>query len=126
VKDRAASQIDVAPTIADLAGVAHRTHFLGRSLVAGGSGRAVAAMVQPYDGVRIVAVEYPFKLEHHEAAEQEHLYDLSSDPDEEHDLAGDPAFAHELGSLREAVSGVWTNQALADQHRIWPAPAQVR
>jgi arylsulfatase A-like enzyme len=127
VADRTASQIDVAPTIADLAGVSGFSHFVGRSLVAtaGGEGAgAVAPMVQPYDGVRLVAVRWPYKLERHEAAQQEHLYDLATDPDEERDRIGDPSLARELPALRDAIRRIRAGQALADQRRIWP-PAGV-
>jgi arylsulfatase A-like enzyme len=126
-RTRTASQIDVAPTIADLAGVAHTTHFVGRSLVAGGGGALdpPAPMVQPYDGVRLVAVRWPYKLERHEAAGQEHLYDLHDDPDEERDRIDDPTLGSEQAALREAIGRIRTSQTIIAQKRIWP-PASAR
>jgi hypothetical protein len=119
-KRRTASQIDVAPTIADLAGLRYASHFVGRSLFAGGDEGAVAPMVQPYDGVRLVAVRWPYKLERHESAEQEHLYDLSTDPDETRDRIDDPALDDELPALREAIGRIRAHQSLALSKRIWP------
>ena len=122
VKDRAASQIDLAPTITDLLQLRHRTHFLGQSLVAGEPPQP-AAMVQPYDGVRLVAVRWPFKLVRHLAAEQEQLYDLAKDPREEHDLlgpGGSGGAAQELPALRDAIVRIHANQALLRADRVWP------
>ncbi|MBX3188914.1 MAG: sulfatase-like hydrolase/transferase [Labilithrix sp.] len=119
VTDRAASQLDVAPTIVDLLQIRHRSHFVGRSLV-GDDANAIVPMVQPYDGLRLVAVRHPYKLERHEAAEQEHLYDLVSDPEEEHDLIGDPARAPEIDELRRGIAQIRTNESILRAKRVWP------
>lgn len=119
VRDTAASQLDLAPTIADLLQLGHRTHFQGRSLVSGEPPRA-QPMVQPYDGVRLVAVQFPWKLVRHEAAEQELLYDLARDPNEEHNLLGRGAPPPELAELRKTILWIHANQALMRENRIWP------
>jgi len=117
-RDRAFSQIDVAPTIVDALQLRHRTHFVGTSMFADGPTRG-APMLQPWDGVHLVATRHPWKLVHHEAAEKEHLYDLSSDPNEEHDLISstDPAA---LPELRDAILRLRVNQRLLREDRIWP------
>jgi arylsulfatase A-like enzyme len=122
LSDRAASQLDLAPTIADLLGLRGPAHFVGRSLFADADVDAAVPMVQPYDGVHLVAVRWPFKLVRHEAAAQEHLYDLARDPREEHDLVGSTAHARELAALRRAVVRIHANQALLRENRIWPPP----
>ena len=118
---RAASQIDIAPTIADLLQLGGRSHFVGRSLVADDDVGPPAPMVQPYDGVRLAAVLYPFKLEVHERARQEHLYDLSRDPDEKHDLLGAPGLHHETALLRQSIERIRMSQAVLHAGRIWPS-----
>lgn len=130
VTDHAASQIDYAPTITDLTGIDHKSTFQGRSLLEIGSSAGdrpwVAPMVQPYDGVRLVAVHWPFKLEAHEAAQQEHLYDLSKDMDEEDDLLSngegnlDAQQASELVILRDTIERIRRSQAVLHAKRIWP------
>lgn len=123
VTDSTASQLDVAPTIADLLQIRHTSHFVGRSLMVHDGGRTAVPMVQPYDGVRLVAVRYPFKLEVHDAAAQEHLYDLSSDPDEENDRVDDPALAPEAQQLRATIEDIRRSQAILRAGRIWPGRA---
>jgi hypothetical protein len=122
VDDRAASQLDLAPTIVDLLQLHEKTHFVGRSLLAEPDRDAVIPMVQPYDGVHLVAVSWPWKLVRQESAAQEHLYDLANDPREEHDLVRGAAHGAELARLRAAVLGIHANQALLREDRIWPAP----
>lgn len=117
--DRAASQMDVAPTIADLLLLRGTTHFAGRSLFAAGPPDPVL-LVQPYDGVHLAAVQWPWKLVRHEGAEQEHLYDLSTDPQEERDRIADPAAAGQAAALRAALVRIHASQALLRDDRVWP------
>jgi arylsulfatase A-like enzyme len=120
VTDSTASQLDLGPTVADLLQIRHQSHFVGRSLMVHDGGRTAVPMVQPYDGVRLVAVRFPFKLEVHDAADQEHLYDLSLDPDEQHDRIDDPALAKEAAQLRSTIEDIRRSQAILRARRIWP------
>jgi arylsulfatase A-like enzyme len=120
VTDRAASQIDLAPTVVDLLQLRGKTHFSGRSLVSGEADPAAAPLVQPYDGVRLAAVRWPLKLVRHESADQESLYDLSTDPDEERDRINDPALAASLPRLREGILRIHANEAILRDNRVWP------
>jgi arylsulfatase A-like enzyme len=119
VTDRGASQIDLAPTIIDLLQLRTKTHFVGKSLFAEDE-RPPVPLVQPYDGVRLAAVKWPLKLVRHESAEQEHLYDLATDPDEEHDRIGDPLFAHDLATLRSTIVRIHASEAIVRANRVWP------
>jgi phosphoglycerol transferase MdoB-like AlkP superfamily enzyme len=122
IEDRTFSQLDIAPTIADLLQLRGKSHFVGRSMFAAPAApRGVPApLVQPYDGVRLVAVRYPFKLEVHEAADQEHLYDLSNDPDEERDRIDDPSLRDERDALRRTIARIRASDAIVHQGRVWP------
>ncbi|WP_394828170.1 LTA synthase family protein [Pendulispora albinea] len=120
ITDRAASQIDLAPTIVDLLQIRAPTHFAGRSLVADDDPRPPVPLVQPYDGVQLAAVQWPFKLAVHESAEQEHLYNLAQDPDEENDLMGQEAFAREVATLRQTIVRIHASEALLLADRVWP------
>jgi hypothetical protein len=68
----------------------------------------------------LAAVRYPFKLEVHDSAQQEHLYDLSRDPDEERELLGMPSLANETAQLRETIAGIRQSQAVLRAKRAWP------
>ncbi|WP_146652850.1 sulfatase-like hydrolase/transferase [Labilithrix luteola] len=120
VPDRAGSQIDIAPTIADLLKLSGKVAFAGRSLLDETRASEAAPLVQPYDGVQLVAVRYPFKLVRHEAAEQESLFDLSTDPAEEHDRIHDPRLASEREALRETITRIHANQSVLRGNRVWP------
>jgi len=122
VTDRAASQIDLAPTILDLLQVRARTHFVGTSLVATEVDRSPVPLVQPYDGVRLAAVKWPLKLVRHESAQQEQLYDLAKDPEETRDLLADPRLAGELPALRGTLTRIHANDAILRANRVWPSP----
>ncbi len=119
IAGRAGSQIDVAPTIADLLQVRGKTHFTGRSLVADEVASTVP-LVQPYDGVRLAAVRWPFKLVRHESAEQEQLYDLDADPEEQHDRIHESALAGEVARLRETFGRIHASEAILRANRVWP------
>ena len=123
VSDRAASQLDIAPTILDLLRLETRTHFVGRSLFADdaeASDPLPVPLVQPYDGARLAAVRWPYKLIRHESAEQEHLYDLAKDPDEEHDRISDPLLAADLAALRETIVRIHASETILRGDRVWP------
>ena len=120
VTDRAASQIDVAPTLVDLLQIRTRTHFTGTSMVAADPKRVPVPLVQPYDGVHLAAVRWPFKLVRHESAEQEYLYDLAKDSEEEHDRIHDRALAGEVSQLRETLARIHASEAILRTDRVWP------
>ncbi len=120
VADRTASQIDIAPTVTDLLQLGGPTHFEGHSLVAQDPKPVVAPLVQPYDGVRLVAVRYPYKLETHMSSRQEHLFDLETDPDEQNDRLEDPTLAPELARLRSTTTRILWSQTIVRSNRVWP------
>jgi arylsulfatase A-like enzyme len=119
VTGEAASQLDIAPTIIDLLQLRETSHFVGRSLFKG-NGPTPVPMVQPYDGVHLAAVLYPFKLEVHDSSNQRHLYDLSRDPDEERDLYGSPLLVGQTAVLEQAIAGIRESQAVLRAKRVWP------
>jgi arylsulfatase A-like enzyme len=116
--------VDLAPTLLELAGVDVPAHMHGRSTVPLLAGKDVSwreewlyeyyefpgpHSVRPHRGVRTRR----YKLIHYyQPPEELELYDLEQDPEEQHNLAGDPAHAdlvqqllQRIGALREAVQG---------------------
>ena len=106
-----AEQVDIYPTLCDLAGLPKPDHLQGRSLkpmlddpAAKGKQIAISTMVAPHmkqtghsvrtDAFRYIAWE----------GEEELLYDLRTDPDELHDLAKSPLQAERLTRMRQRLA----------------------
>jgi arylsulfatase A-like enzyme len=104
--------IDVAPTILDLAGVPAPKRMQGASLVPWLSGKSptwrdewfyahhfgYAGRIPPSEGVRTQRWKYVRYLDSDPLVEQ--LFDVKEDPHEQHDLAADPAHRDTLERLR--------------------------
>ncbi|HZJ16627.1 MAG TPA: sulfatase/phosphatase domain-containing protein, partial [Chthoniobacteraceae bacterium] len=107
-----ALNVDVAPTILDLAELAAPATMQGRTLLPFLRGAAptkqrteffyehhyLPARIPPSEGVRTERWKYIRWLSPNPLTEE--LYDLAVDPLEENDLAADPAHAGELMELR--------------------------
>lgn len=106
-----AEQVDIYPTLCDLAGLPKPQHLQGRSLKpmlddpsAKGKQIAISTMIAPHtkqrghsvrtDAFRYIAWEGGDEL----------LYDLRTDPDELHDLAKQPAQAERMTRMRERLA----------------------
>jgi len=104
-------QVDIYPTLCDLAGLPKPGHLQGRSLKpmlddpsAKGRQIAISTMIAPHtkqtgrslrtDAFRYIAWE----------GGEELLYDLRSDPDELHNLAKQPAQAERMTRMRERLA----------------------
>jgi iduronate 2-sulfatase len=106
-----AEQVDIYPTLCDLAGLPKPKHLQGRSLkpmlddpAAKGKQVAISTMIAPHtkqrghtlrtDAFRYIAWEGGEKL----------LYDLRTDADELHNLAKQPAQAERIARMRERLA----------------------
>jgi arylsulfatase A-like enzyme len=115
-RDEMALNIDLPPTILELAGIKPPEWFQGRSLVPFMKGAAPsdwrkdwlyeyfeypgAEQVKPHRGVRTER----YKLIHYFLAPQEfELYDLHEDPGELHNLYGDPRYAKLTKDLMDRI-----------------------
>ncbi len=96
------SLIDLAPTLAALAGVDPSPTWIGRSLLASVGTEPIYAFdfkkrdrqfALYAEGKKLMARD----LEALRAGRLSHAYDLALDPREDHDLAGDPTWPTELG-----------------------------
>jgi arylsulfatase A-like enzyme len=103
--------IDLAPTILDLAGIARPSVMQGASLVPLLEGKNVPwrdrffyehrfkhPRIPMSEGVRTKRWKYVRYTSVNPIREQ--LFDLQTDPDEQHDRTGDPAFADQLAAMR--------------------------
>lgn len=113
------SQVDLAPTLLDLADITTSHHFTGRSIIRQATGPGTALLLQPYDGLYAVAREGGWKYVFHNATGREFIFDLNRDPDERWNRFWETPL--ELRSrLRQEVGRLWLHHQLLTQNRIWP------
>ena len=111
-------QIDIAPTIMDLLGLDRPNHFIGRSVFAPVLRRPLF-MIQPYDGVYLIALDFPYKYVKHLSDDREFLFNVENDPGEKRDLSKDPLFRTRLERGRELLGEMKRNQIIIEQNRVW-------
>ncbi|MGZ4638717.1 MAG: sulfatase family protein [Actinomycetes bacterium] len=104
VDDRLAANVDIAPTVADAAGIA--LHADGSSLL-GPTRRAgsvlEATFSKRYDRPAYCGWRTTSWLYVRYATGEEELYSYAADPEELHNLASDPAYATQLASMKAAA-----------------------
>lgn len=107
-----AEQVDIYPTLCDLAGLPKPKHLQGRSLkpmlddpTAKGRQIAISTMVAPHTKLTGHSVRTDaFRYIVWEQNGGELLYDLRNDPDELHNLAAQPAQADRMNRMRERLA----------------------
>jgi hypothetical protein len=112
------------PTLFDLMKISPAHHSTGVSILRKDA-TPLVLLSQPYDGIYLSSVQYPYKLVRRLKGNFEALYDLEKDPLERFDIRLNPT----LQPLRKQLSGnlsrLMVNQALIEANRIWPDSMQV-
>jgi len=115
------SQLDLAPTILDMAGISGlKTHFQGQSIVSPGLSPKPVYLIQPYNGQYLGVIEYPYKYVRHGETGKEYLFNLRDDPLEKNNLAVS-GNGKELTSLRRRIRDIYVNQKTLTSNRLWPS-----
>ncbi|WP_413561396.1 LTA synthase family protein [Bdellovibrio sp. HCB209] len=112
------SQLNLAATVLDLAGISTHTHFVGDSLLA--KAPEYIPMVQPYGGIYFSVIGYPYKYMLFERTGKEYLFDLSQDPKEQTNLLEYGESPVSLEGFRKEVGRVWRNYDLVVADKVWP------
>jgi hypothetical protein len=116
----ASSQVDIAPTILDAAGIRRvKNHFIGVSLLARHHEPDAVYLVQPYCGRYLSIVRGGMKYVWHARSQQELLFNLVLDPDEQHNII-DQRDDISLAPFRERLKFVMLNQYLIEHDKVWP------
>lgn len=94
VKGKTFSQVDILPTILDLMGLSRKVETAGVSMLRDKG--STALLVQPYNGVVLGAVEWPYKLVWQRKSDRKLLYNLVTDPNEENPITDQPEIVTRL------------------------------
>ncbi len=118
IKDRAYSQIDIGPSIADLTGISEGKHNMTGISVFDRRSNHPVYLVQPYNGKFLQVVKYPLKFITHIKTGKEYLFDLEADPKELVNLMETAPGMNEASKLRESINAIYLNQKLIEENRI--------
>jgi arylsulfatase A-like enzyme len=115
--DEVASQLDLAPTVAELLGIRQANPWLGRSLLAGAGPGATVGMRR---GDVVFAETPEWSLVVDPGSGAPHLYDPGHDPLQRRDMAAghSEAAARLERDIREQQA-LW--DYLVERNRVWPA-----
>ena len=116
--------IHSAPTILDLLKIKTRNHFMGESIFKPDKKEQQEIyLVQPYDGIHLSVLLYPYKYVKHMRTNREFLYNLKTDPHEDKNLIKQFEDKELLTRLRKGLNKIYLNQKLIKENRIWkPSP----
>jgi arylsulfatase A-like enzyme len=121
IRNQPFSQLDIAPTLVDLAQLTvERNNFQGVSLFRKNREHLVYS-VQPYNGRYISIVNFPYKFIYHVKSKQAYLFDLTSDPSEEHNLIDNVQYRDQVVFFKDKLKYVYLNQALLERNQLWTA-----
>ena len=113
------SQVDIAPSILDIAGLdSERNHFIGSSFFAQSVNPNPVYLIQPYNGRYVGVVKDNYKYIFHAEDGNEFLFNLKDDPEEKKNLALDNK-NKELLILRPFLKYIYTNQVILDTNHLW-------
>lgn len=111
------SSLDLFPTFCDLAGVdeEERPPLEGRSFATGGDGHD--ALCVEFDSVATVITDDNWRLTRYADDGATQLFDLSSDPTEQHDRSADPVCAERKAAMLEELVGLLLRPHRLPQYR---------
>ncbi|HRS63320.1 MAG TPA: sulfatase-like hydrolase/transferase [Spirochaetota bacterium] len=117
IRGRVYSQVDIGPTIADIAGVTGKHNMIGISIFDSKT-PAIVYLIQPYNGKFLQTVDYPYKYIKHLKTGKEYLFNLEKDPLETSNIIN----ANEYSAIKEKLQGsleaIYTNQKLIEENKI--------
>lgn len=111
------SQINLPATVLDLVGISTETHFQGNSLL--DEKPSYIHLIQPYGGLYLSVIQYPFKYIIYDRTGKEYIYDLAKDPNEQNNLFAEWKDTNLLENFRREVGRIWYNYDLMVQDRVW-------
>ena len=107
---KAASQLDIGPTIIDLLAIkGKKTNFQGQSIFK--DNNPYIPLIQPY-GKHLSVVHYPLKYRYNTRLKKEYLYNLEQDPMEENNIFSKSSDQIKTQFRKQLLKIYQTNQAI--------------
>jgi len=120
ISRRACSQVDIAPTILDLANIRTGANsFLGRSLFLKNTTAEIVYLVQPYHGVYLQVIRYPYKYIFHKKTGAEYMFHLANDPSEKNNIVHQVPLKL-LNDMRNDIKTIAFNQRIIETNSLYP------
>lgn len=114
------SQVDIAPSLIDLLNLKlGKHHFQGTSFFDKSTTQNSVFLVQPYNGISLSVVQYPFKYTQNLRTKAEYFFNLKNDPGETENLMIDSEFNPTMGKLKLKMNTIFLNQVLIQENKIW-------
>jgi hypothetical protein len=110
----------------ELTGIEAPHHFFwGTSVLRGDEGpQHLIPLVQPYAGVYLELVRWPYKVIKNIRSDHEYLFDLDQDAAESRDLIGEAGMATIRRQFDQGFEALLLNQGLLQSNQIWPEDVQ--
>jgi phosphoglycerol transferase MdoB-like AlkP superfamily enzyme len=121
-KELSYSQLDISPTILDLLNIQTRNHFIGTSIFR--KKEEFTPLIQPFHGVHLSAVRFPWRYTLHLQTANEKLVNLMEDPEEKKNVIKN-ADSELLEKLRKDVHLILWNEELINQNRIYTSNEEI-
>lgn len=123
IENVAYSHIDIAPTILDLLNIKTKHHFVGQSVFSS-TPRKPVLLSQPYDGLYLASIKYPYKFVKCMSSGKEYLFNISMSDGERFNSIKDESLKPLIKELRISLNDFYVNQTLIENNRIWPSKNQ--
>ena len=121
INEKIFSQVDIAPSIIDLLKMsgAIENHFIGRSIFSNSENDRPIFLVQPYSGIYLSIVRFPYRYIKHELTGNEYFFNLIQDPLENLNLIKS-ADKKNLDIFRNDMKYFYFQQRLLIEDRVSP------
>jgi arylsulfatase A-like enzyme len=116
VRERPYSQLDIGPTICDIIGIKDELNTMRGISVYDRTTPHPIELVQPYNGLFLEAVAWPYKYVKHLSTHDEFLYNLESDPAEAVNLAEKDQ--NRVMRMRPLLDSVFITQKVIEENRV--------
>jgi phosphoglycerol transferase MdoB-like AlkP superfamily enzyme len=120
ISEEAFSQVDIAPSLVDLLNLKiGKHHFQGTSFFDQSTSQNSVFLVQPYNGISLSVVQYPFKYTQNLRTKDDYFFNLKKDPGETENLISDSKFYPTIDKLKSKMKTIFLNQVLIQKNKVW-------
>jgi phosphoglycerol transferase MdoB-like AlkP superfamily enzyme len=113
------AQVDFPGSLLELLKISEDNHFQGESLFKR-KREGPIFLVQPYDGIYLGLIDYPYKYIFHNRTKREYLFDLEKDTHESTNLSGLDKMETRVKQYSQLIQRIYQNEYLIMNNKIWP------